>query len=64
MAPGMEVRPPRIRTGRAFRAISARVNWTPSLLPQMTPVTSATKPATDQTMAQMVFKGMPTESAA
>jgi len=28
------------------------------------PATSPTMPATDQTMTQMVFKGMPTDSAA
>ena len=64
MAPGIEVKPPRISTGSAFKAISARENCTPALPPHMMPATSATMPATDQTMAQMVLSGMPTDSAA
>ena len=46
IAPGTEVRPPRITTGSAFSATSDSENCTPSLLPQMMPATSATKPAT------------------
>ena len=59
MAPGTEVRPPRITTGSALSATSDSENCTPSLLPQMMPATSATKPATDHTMTQMRFSGMP-----
>ena len=64
IAPGIEVKPPRISTGRAFSAMRASVNCTPSLPPHMMPATSATIPATDQTMAQMVLSGMPTDRAA
>ena len=44
MAPGTEVRPPRITTGSAFSATVVSENCTPSLEPQMMPATSATKP--------------------
>ena len=64
IAPGIEVNPPKIRTGRAFKAISANVNWTPSLDPQRIPAAKPTIPATDQTIVQIVFNGIPTESAA
>ena len=64
IAPGTEVRPPRITTGSAFSATSDSENCTPSLLPQMMPATSATKPATLQTMTQMRFSGMPIDCAA
>ena len=64
MAPGTEVNPPRISTGSAFSAMSAIENCTPRLLPHNIPATSPTMPATDQTMTQMVFNGMPTDSAA
>ena len=64
MAPGTLVRPPRMTTGSAFSATSDSENCTPSLLPQMTPATSATKPATLQTMTQMRFSGMPMLCAA
>ena len=59
MAPGSEVRPPRITTGRALSATSDSEYCTPSLLPQMMPTTRATAPATDQTMTQMRDSGMP-----
>ena len=64
IAPGIDVRPPRITTGSAFSATSDSENCTPSLLPQMMPATSATKPATDQTMTQMRLSGMPIDCAA
>jgi len=64
IAPGTEVSPPRITTGSAFRAISCSENCTPSLAPQIMPATSATKPATAQTMTQMRFSGMPIDCAA
>ena len=54
MAPGIEVKPPRISTGSAFSAISASVELHAQLdLPQVMPATSATTPATVQTMIQM-----------
>ena len=53
MAPGTEVRPPRITSGRAFSATTDSENCTPSLLPQIIPATRATKPATHQTITQM-----------
>ena len=64
IAPGTEVRPPSISTGSAFSATSAIENCTPSFEPQMTPATSATSPATNQTMTQMCRSGMPTDCAA
>ena len=64
IAPGIEVKPPRMTTGSAFNATSDSENWTPSLLPQITPATRATKPATLQTMIQMRFSGMPIDWAA
>ena len=64
MAPGTEVKPPRINTGNAFNAISDSENCTPDLLPHMMPATSATMPATDHTMTQMVRSEIPTLRAA
>src|SRR5919108_1790673 len=64
MAPGTEVKPPRIRTGNAFSAISERLNCTPLLAPHMMPATMATRPATDHTTVQIVRSGMPSDSAA
>ncbi len=64
IAPGIEVSPPRITTGSAFNATSDSENCTPSLLPQITPATSATTPATAQTMIQIRPSGMPIDCAA
>ena len=64
IAPGIDVNPPRMTTGSAFSATSESENWTPSLEPQMTPATSATIPATDQTMTQIRSSGMPIDCAA
>ena len=64
MAPGTEVKPPRISTGSALSAISEIENCTPSLEPQITPAASATKPDTVHTISQMVLSGMPTDWAA
>ncbi|MNR42650.1 hypothetical protein D3C85_1611890 [compost metagenome] len=64
MAPGTEVKPPRISTGSALSAVSVSANCTPLREPQSMPATSATKPATPQTIAQMCWSGMPSESAA
>ena len=64
MAPGTEVKPPRMRTGSALSAIKDRLNCTPLFAPHMIPVAMATIPATDQTMTQMVLSGIPMESAA
>ena len=64
IAPGTEVKPPRISTGSAFSAMSERLNCTPLFAPHMIPATRATRPATDQTTIQIVLSGMPMESAA
>src|SRR5712691_5645811 len=64
IAPGIEVRPPRINTGKALRAMSERLNCTPLLAPHMMPPTRATMPATDQTVTQIVWRGIPTAVAA
>src|SRR6266545_6178486 len=64
MAPGTDVKPPRISTGSALSAISERLNWTPLFAPHMMPATMATSPATDQTTTQMVLSGIPMDSAA
>src|SRR5271165_1014652 len=64
IAPGTEVKPPRISTGSAFSATSEIENCTPSLLPHIIPATSPTTPATDQTMTQIERSGMPTDCAA
>ena len=64
MAPGTEVKPPRISTGRAFKAMSERLNWTPLCEPHMIPATRATMPATDHTTTQIAVRGIPTDSAA
>ena len=64
MAPGMEVRPPRISTGSAFSAITSSAKDTSERAPHMMPVTSATMPAANQTITQIWFREMPTESAA
>ena len=64
MAPGTEVRPPKITTGRARSATVVSENCTPSLEPQIIPATRATTPATHQTMTQMRLSGMPMDCAA
>ena len=64
MAPGTDVRPPRITTGSARSAAVDSVNCTPNFEPQMMPATSATRPATLHTMTQMRFSGMPMDCAA
>jgi hypothetical protein len=63
-APGIDVNPPRITTGSAFRAICESENCTPSFEPQITPATRATSPATLHTITQMRFNGMPIDCAA
>src|SRR5437899_933928 len=64
IAPGTDVKPPRMRTGSDLSAMSDRLNCTPLLAPHMIPATIATIPATDQTIIQIVLSGMPIESAA
>src|SRR5262245_12699610 len=64
MAPGTEVKPPRMRTGSALSAMRERLNCTPLLAPHMRPAAMATTPAADHTMTQMVLRGMPMLSAA
>ena len=64
IAPGTDVNPPRMTTGSALSAIRASENCTPSLEPQIMPATSATTPATVQTMTQIRLNGMPIDWAA
>ena len=64
IAPGTDVKPPKITTGSALSATVASENCTPSLLPQIIPATSATTPATHQTITQMRLSGMPMDCAA
>ena len=64
MAPGTEVRPPKITTGKARKATVANENCTPSLLPQIMPATKATTPATHHTITQIRLSGMPIDCAA
>src|SRR5206468_3032853 len=52
MAPGMEVNPPMMRTGKAFSARKVMENCTPSLVPHTVAATSATRPAASQTTNQ------------
>ena len=44
IAPGIEVKPPRMSTGSALSATSESENCTPSLVPHIIPATSATMP--------------------
>ena len=64
MAPGMDVKPPRIRTGNAFRATISRAKETSERAPHMMPVTRATIPAANQTITQICCSVMPTDMAA
>eukprot|EP00952_Eustigmatos_sp_NYUAD-ZCMA_P004135 18178-Eustigmatos_ZCMA.PRE.1 len=64
IAPGTEVSPPRITTGRALSASVVNENCTPSFDPQITPATSAVTPATNHTITQMRLSGMPIDCAA
>ena len=64
MAPGTDVKPPNMSTGSALSATKVKANCTPLREPQSNPATSATKPATLQTMAQICCSGMPTARAA
>ena len=67
MAPGTDVRPPKITTGSARNATVANENCTPSLLPQIMPATKATTPATHHTITpyQQYLSGLgiPTSTA-
>ena len=64
IAPGIEVKPPRISTGSAFSAMSWSANDTSERAPHMMPATSATMPAANHTITQIWLSEMPTESAA
>ena len=64
MAPGIEVKPPRISTGSALSAMTSSAKDTSERAPQKMPVTSATRPAANQTITQIYSSEMPTESAA
>ena len=64
IAPGTEVRPPRITTGSARSATVTSENCTPIFEPQMMPATRATRPATHHTITQVLLSGMPTDCAA
>ena len=59
MAPGIEVKPPRISTGSALSAIRLSENCTPDFAPHITPATSATSPAIDQVITQIVAQRDP-----
>ena len=56
MAPGTEVKPPRISTGSALSAMICSAKDTFERAPHMMPVTSATMPAANQTMTQIWFE--------
>ncbi len=64
IAPGIEVKPPRISTGSAFSAMICREKETSERAPHMMPVVSATTPAANHTITQICSSEMPTESAA
>ena len=64
IAPGMDVKPPRISTASALSAMISSAKDTSERAPHMIPVTSATIPAANQVIAQIWFREMPTESAA
>ena len=64
MAPGMDVNPPRISTGKALSATTSRAKDTSERAPHIIPVTSATIPAANQTITQICCNVMPTDIAA
>src|SRR6266571_1567931 len=64
MAPGIEVKPPRMSTGSALSAMICSENSTCDRAPHMIPVVSATMPAANHTITQICSSEMPTESAA
>ena len=64
MAPGIEVKPPRISTGSALSAMIWSANETLDRAPHMMPVVSATMPDANHTITQTCSSAMPTESAA
>ena len=64
MAPGTEVKPPRIKTGNALSATNVKENCTPRLVPHMMPATRATRPLVVHTITQICLSEMPTERAA
>ncbi len=64
IAPGIDEKPPIIKTGKAFNASSIRANWTPALAPHIMPATRATIPAVAHTRIIICFKGIPIELAA
>ena len=53
IAPGIEVKPPRISTGNARNAITSSAKETSERAPHMMPVTSATRPEANQTTTQI-----------
>ena len=64
IAPGIEVKPPRISTGSALSAMTSSAKDTSERAPQKMPVTSATRPAANHTITQICSSEMPTDSAA
>src|SRR5712671_5484861 len=64
IAPGIEVKPPRISTGSALRARVCNAKETSERAPHMMPVASATIPAANHTVTQICSSEMPTDSAA
>ena len=64
IAPGTEVKPPKISTGSAFKAITCRPNDTSERAPHMMPVTKATMPAVNHTITQIWLSEIPTDKAA
>ena len=64
IAPGTEVKPPSTSTGSAFSATISSANDTSERAPHMIPAARATTPAANQTMTQIWFSEMPTDSAA
>src|SRR5262245_43971312 len=64
IAPGIEVRPPRMRTGSALSAITSRAKETSERAPHMMPVTNRPRPAANHTTTHSRSSEIPTDSAA
>ena len=64
IAPGIDVKPPNINTGSAFKAIKESENCTPDSVPHIMPATIAMKPEIAQTNTQILLSEIPTDKAA
>ena len=64
IAPFTDVKPPKIKTGKALKAMIESAKLTSLFAPHMIPVIKAIIPEMNQTTTQIVLRDTPTERAA